>query len=350
MSTLISDINFDPDVYATFMQEDDPALNAFVASGVVAVDPILTARASGEADTTTIPFWNDLDSTVENVSSDDPSQFAVPGGITSNKMRARRIHINNAWQVSDLAADVSGEDPMMQIQSRTSPYWVRRLSARLQGMQTGMFLENEAGDNDMIEDISIEDGLNAVAANKFSFEAFVNGYATMGENANNLKIIAFHPTVLKQVRLNENIEFIQDALTGLMIPTYNGLRVVEDKTQPVIAGTTSGFRYVSTIYAAGAFGMGQALGKTPVEIEREALAGNGAGIETLVERKEMILHPGGYDWTETTVAAESPTVAECADPDNWDRKFLRENVALAWIVSNGQYQWRVKPPFFKLME
>lgn len=333
--TQISDIEFDLDVYASMMQEDDPAKNAFVASGVIVVDPILTARANGEADTTSIPYWNDLDSSTENISSDVAGTLATPQKIDSGKMRARRIHINNAWQTADLAAEISGKDPMMQIQSRTSNYWLNRLSARIQGMQTGLFLENEAGTGDMIVDVSIEDGNNALAANLWSFDTFVDGYSTMGENANKLALLAVHPVVMKQIRKENNIVYIQDSVTGLDIPTYNGMRLVEDKKQPVIAGTTSGFRYVSTIYAAGAFGMGQALAKTPVEVEREALAGNGAGIETLVERKQMILHPGGYDWTETTVAGISPTVAECALPANWVRKFLRENVAMAWIVSNG---------------
>lgn len=335
MSTLISDIEFDPDVYASFMQEDDPALNAFVASGVITVDPVLTSRASGPADTTSIPYWNDLDNSGENISSDDPLAMATPDGINSSKMRARRIHVNNAWQVSDLASEVSGENAMQQIQSRTSPYWVNRLSRRVQGMQTGMFLENAAGDDDMIEDVSIEDGDNATDANKWSFGAFVAGYSTMGEHADTLSVIAVHPVIKAKMREQQQIEFIQDAATGIMIPTYNGLRVVEDKRQPVIAGATSGFRYVSTIYAAGAFGMGQALAETPVETDRTALAGNGAGVEVLVERKQMILHPAGYDWTEASVADESPTVAECALATNWDRKYLRENVAIAWIVTNG---------------
>ena len=335
MATLISDIEFDADVYASYMQEDDTAKNAFISSGVIAVDPTLTARANGEADTTSIPYWNDLDNSSENISSDAPGTFATPSGIDTGKMRARRIHINNAWQTSDLAAEVSGQNPIAQIQSRTSNYWVNRLSARVQGMQTGLFLENEAGTGDMIVDVSIEDGDNALAANLWSFDTFVDGYSTMGENANKLALLVVHPVVMKQMRKENNIEFIKDSDTGLMIPFYNEMRVVEDKKQPVIAGTTSGFRYVSTVYAAGAFGMGQALAETPVEVERAALAGNGAGIETLVERKQMILHPGGYDWTETTVAAESPTVAECALPANWVRKFLRENVAMAWIVSNG---------------
>ena len=332
--TQIADIAFDNDVYASYMQEDDPAKNAFIASGAVVMDSILTARAAGEGELTTIPYWKDLDNSSENISSDDPGVSATPDKIETGKMTARNIHINNLWETANLAAEISSTDPMAQIQSRTSNYWNNRLSARIQGMQTGMFLENEAGAADMIVDVSIEDGVNAVAANKWSFDTFVDGYSSMGENADKLALLCVHPEVMKAMRKENNIEFIQDSMTGLMIPTYNGLRVVEDKKQPVIAGTTSGFRYVSTIYAAGAFGMGQALSKRPVAVEYDEKAVNGAGIETLAERKQWLLHPGGYNWTETTVAGLSPTVAECALAANWERKFLRENVAISWVVTN----------------
>ena len=335
MTTRISDIAFDNDVYASYMQEDDPSKNAFIASGAVVIDSVLTDRAAGMGELTTIPYWKDLDNSSENISSDDPSVMATPDKIDTGTMKARNVHINNLWETANLAAEISSTEPMTQIQSRTSNYWNNRLSARIQGMQTGMFLENEAGTGDMILDVSIEDGNAAVAANKWSFDTFVDGYSTMGENADKLSLLAVHPEVMKIMRKENNIEFIQDSDTGLMIPTYNGLRVIEDKKQPVIAGTTSGFRYVSTIYAAGAFGFGQALSKRPVAIEFDEKAGNGAGIETLAERKQWLLHPGGYNWTEASVAGLSPTVAECALAANWTRSFLRENVALAWIVTNG---------------
>ena len=333
-TTQISDIAFDNDVYASYMQEDDPSRNAYIASGAIVVDPTLTARAAGPGEITTIPYWKDLDNSSENISSDDPSDMATPDKIGTGTMRARNIHINNLWGTSNLAAEISSTEPMKQIQSRTSNYWNNRLSIRVQGMQTGMFLENEAGSGDMIIDISTQDGDSATAANKFSFDAFVDTYSTMGENADKLKLLAVHPEQMKTMRKENNIEFIKDSETGLMIPTYNGLRVVEDKRQPVIAGTTSGFRYVATIYAAGAFAFGQALSKRPVAVEYDEKAGNGAGIETLAERKQWLLHPEGYDWTETTVAGLSPTVAECALAANWERKFLRENVAMAWLVTN----------------
>ena len=47
-----------------------------------------------------------------------------------------------------------------------------------------------------------------------------------------------------------------------------------------------------------------------------------------------ISYPEGYNWTETTVAGGSPSVAEVALAANWERKFQRENIKLAFFVHN----------------
>lgn len=332
----LSDVQFDADVYASYVREDHPDLNAFVSSGVAVTNALLQARASGQGDITTIPYWKDLDYDSENISSDDPSSAATPDKISTGKMVARNSHINNAWQTANLVAEVLGsEDPMMQIQSRTGKYWENRFEARCQAITKGIYLENIAnGSSDMIYDVSTEDGDNAVAANKFTFSAFVQARATMGESASQLSMIAVHPSVFTQMVLNQEIEFEKDSETGVKIPYYNEFRVIEDKKLPVIAGTTSGFRYVSVLFKAGVFGYGDAPAKRPVAVEFDELAGNGAGIETLVERKQWLIHPEGYQWTEASVADESPTVAECGLAANWTRVFERENVGIAFLVSN----------------
>lgn len=332
----LSDVQFDPDVYASYVRENHPDKNAYVASGVAVTNQLLQARAAAAGDITTIPYWKDLAYDNENISTDDPSVMATPDKIGTGKMTARNVHINNAWQTANLVTDVlGGDDPMREIARKTNAYWNNRFEARIQGITTGLFLQNEAGSKDMIFDVSTQDGDTATATNKFSFGAFVDARATMGESASATSLIAVHPVVFTNMIKEQQIEFIQDKDTGLSIPTYNGYRVVEDKKMPVIAGTTSGFRYVSVLYKAGAFGYGDAPAKRPVAVEYDELAGNGAGIETLVERKQWLIHPEGYRWTETTVAGESPTVAECALPANWERSFERENVGMAFLVTNG---------------
>ena len=332
----LSDVQWDNDVYLSYMQEDRTAKNAFIASGAAVTNAQLQQRAAGEGDLTTIPTWKDLNATSENLSSDDPDVHATPQKITTDKHTARRVHLNNAWQTANLVASVIGtEDPMRQIATRTAAYWDERFAERVQKTVLGIYLDNiAANSSDMIKDISTQDGTNATAANKFNFEGFVDAVATMGESDDKLTLMGVHPMTLAQMRKENQIDFIQDSETGLLIPFYNGKRVIVDKKLPVIAGTTSGARYVSVLYGAGCIGYGMALPARPVATEYDELAGNGAGVETLVERKQWIIHPEGYNWAESSVAGESPTTAEVALAANWERKFLRENIKLAFFVHN----------------
>ena len=334
-TTRLSDVQFDPDVYLTYVQENRTDRNAYTLSGVAVTNQTLESRSDGDGDITSIPYWKDLDSDNENISSDDPGASATPDKIGTGKMQARRLHINNAWQSANLVSSVLGsENPMQQIASRTADYWDQRFAARVQAATLGIYLDNVGATGDMIHDDSTEDGDNATATNLFNYGGFVDATATMGESSDMLGLMAVHPDTMAQIRKQQQIEFIQDSKTGLMIPMYNGLRLLEDKKLPVIAGLTTGSRYVSVLYKQGAFGYGDGTPERPVATEFDELAGNGAGIETLVERKQWLIHPEGYKWTETTVAGDSPTVAEYALAVNWERQFLRENVGIAFYVHN----------------
>lgn len=337
MSTVrLSDVQFDPDVYLSYVREQRPDRNAYTDSGVAVTNAALGSRVNGDGDITTIPFWNFLDASDENISSDDPSQMAVPDKIGTGKQVARRLHLNNAWQTANLVSSTLGsENPMQVIASQTGDYWRQRFAARIQAVTLGVYNENEGGSGDMIFDASTEDGDAATADNKWSFDGFVDARATMGENASRLSLLGVHPQTMSQMIKLQQIEYIQDSETGLMIPTYNGYRVVEDKKLPVITGTTSGLRYVSVLYGQGAIGYAEGTAERPVATEYDELAANGAGIETLVERKQWLFHPEGYRWTETTVSAGSPTTDEQALAANWERTFTeRENVRMAFFVHN----------------
>lgn len=331
----LADVQFDEDVYLSYLQEDRPDKNAYIASGVAVTTNELQARANGEGGLTSIPYWKDLNAENENNSSDDPAVKATPEKIGTGLMAARKIFVNNGWQSANLVQSLlGGQDPMRQIASRTSAYWQQRFAARVQAITLGIFNENSAGTGDMIFDVAVEDATAVTADTKWTFDGFVDARATMGESASNLSLLAVHPDTLTQMIKQKDIEYIQDPDIGLQIPTYNGYRVVEDKKLPVIAGTTSGFKYVSVLYKAGAIGYGEGSPRRPVAVEFDEAAGNGAGIETMWERKEWLIHPEGYKFTDASVAELSPTVAEFEAAANWTRQFERENVGMAFFVHN----------------
>jgi hypothetical protein len=112
-----------------------------------------------------------------------------------------------------------------------------------------------------------------------------------------------------------------------------GLRIIVDDNFTVTAGTTDGFKYTTVLFGNGAFGYGEGTPEVPMEVKREALQGNGGGVEYIGERKTWTLHPFGFQATGTP-AADSFSLTELAAAASWSRIVDRKSVPLAYIVTN----------------
>jgi hypothetical protein len=315
-----------------------PELTAFLASGVVARNALLNAHAQGPSTTGTMPYWLDLDSSIEqNYSNDDPADLASPQKIAMSSLAYRTSYLNQGWSSMDLTAELLDTNPLAAIKRRTSVYWLRRLQKRIIAIARGILAKNIAtNSSDMVIDISTQDGVNATGANKFNSDALINAAYTMGDAAGGFVAIGVHSHVKAQMVKNDDIEFVKDSNGSLIMERYKGLAVITDDSMPVIAGTTSGFRYVSVLFAPGVIGLGLGTPETPNEVERVAAAGNGGGMETFWERKTWLLHPIGHSWIEGTLVEKSPTDADLALSAHWVRAtgYTRKHIPIAFLITN----------------
>lgn len=342
-TTSIGDV-FVPDLYAMYSQENSPEKTAFYESGIVVRNSLLDGKANEGGRVVDLPFWKDLDATDEpNIGNDNPATTATPAKITSGIQVARKAFINNGWSAADLAGELAGDSPNQAIARRTSPYWQRQWQRRLINSAIGIIEDNVDNDgSDMGVDVSAEITANVSAATKFTRSTFTNATFTQGDAFTNTTAIAVHSVIYKSMVDADDITFIPDSQGRLVIPTYMGLRVIVDDGMPVVEGTAdtgagevAALKYTSILFGEGAFGYGDGSPRVPVEIEREASQGNGAGIETLWERKTWLLHPFGFEFASGSVAGNSATLAELKLAANWDRVVERKNVPLAFIVTNG---------------
>lgn len=327
-----------PAVYDSYRAVDNAETTAFWNSGVVARSDTLDAYADAPGLITTIPFWNDIDPAIEpNYSNDDPADYAVPNKIGSGQQVVGKAFVNQAFAAMDLTQELAGSNPMQRIKNRFGVYWTRQLQRRMIAAALGVFNDNVADDaSDMVIDISIEDGNAATSANLFSRAAFVNASFTLGDQVGGIRAIAVHSVVMKRMVNNDDIDFIPDSQGALTIPTYLGRFVIVDDNMPVIAGGTSGYRYVSMLFGGAAFLFGNGTPVVPSEVTREPLAGNGGGEEIIIERREWIIHPNGFSWNAAAVLTElSPTLADLRLAANWDRIVPRKNARVAFLVTNG---------------
>lgn len=321
--------------------QDLPAVNspektAFYQSGVVTRNTLLDSIATAAGKVAELPFWKDIDETVApNLSNDNPGSVATPDKIVQGEQICRKAFLNKGLSATDLASELAmGPRAMEHIRSRVDTYWTRQWQRRLIATCNGVLADNVANNaSDMVVNVAVESTGAQTASTKFNRDTFTDAVYTMGDAADALRAIAVHSAVMKQMVKNDDIVYIPDSQGQLTIPTYMGLRVIVDDGLPVRAGTTSGFVYTSIIFGEGAFGYGDGAPLNPVEIDREAAQGNGAGIETLWTRKTWILHPFGYQNTGTP-AAVSFSLAELALDAQWSRVIERKNVPMAFLTTN----------------
>lgn len=335
-TTQIADVIV-PAVYMTYTAVNSPEKTAFFDSGVAVRNPMLDTALDEGGMQIDVPFWKDLDSTVEpNYSSDDPTQNASPQKVQAGEQLARKAFLNQGYSAADLVVELAGSDPMQQVRNRFGTYWMRQWQRRIIATALGTMNRNIASENsDMVVNRAAESVAGTTDANLFARGAFTAAAFTLGDMFGEIGTIAVHSIVAKRMIDNDDIVYIPDSQGNLTIPTYLGKRVVIDDQMPIIPGTTNGYKYVSILFGNGAIGYGEGSPKVPVEVEREARQGNGGGVETLWERKSWLIHPFGYKFTSNTVSAQSATLANLRLAGNWQRVIERKNVPLAFLITNG---------------
>lgn len=330
-----------PEVYSSYQAVNSPEKSAFFRSGVVTRNAALDAWANQGGSLLTIPYWGDLSATDEPNLSDDSASNATPKKITASAMQVGKAFLNQGWSAMDLVGELAGSNPMRRIRDRVDAYWTRQWQRRLIASVLGVMADNKANDSgDMIYDIAIEDGANAAAANVFSRTAFTGSVFTLGDAFESLAAIAVHSMVYKRMVDNDEIITVYDSNGTLVKQTYFGKEIIVDDMMPVVAGATSGYKYTSALFGRGLFGYGEGSPNLPVEVDRTAAAGNGAGQETLWTRNTWLLHPRGFSWADkgsgtVSIAGQSATLAELKLAANWNRAWDRKLVPLAFIVTNG---------------
>ncbi|CAB4131766.1 hypothetical protein UFOVP131_37 [uncultured Caudovirales phage] len=339
----LSDV-FIPSVYGSYTAVDNPETSAFVQAGVIRTDPLLNAIARQGGKTFVVPFWKDIDPNIEpNYSNDDPADVAVPHGIQSGTMTARKSWLNQGFGEMDLVVELAGADPLQHVRNRFGTYWLRQQERRLIASVVGVMNDNVANDGgDMTVDIS---GAVGDAA-KFGANAFVDAVYTAGENSEMFRAIAVHSMIEARMVKNDELDIVETAQGGTKIKTYKGRAVIVDDSLPV-SGAGADRVYTSVLFGGGAIGfggvegnafaLGEGVPKVAAEVSRTAEAGNGGGMESIWERRTWMMHPFGFEWVESgaAMAEMSPTLADLRKAAFWNRVVDRKQVPLAFIKSKA---------------
>jgi hypothetical protein len=337
----LSDV-FEPTVYGSYTAVDNPMTSAFIRAGIMRSTPVMNGIARAGGRTAVVPFWRDIDPSIEpNYSNDDPADLAVPHKIGFGTMTARKSWLNQGFGEMDLVSELAGESPLQHVRNRFGTYWVRQQNRRLIATCVGVMARNVAANGgDMVVDISGQVGANGV----FGANAFIDAAYTAGENAETFTGIAVHSMIMARMVKSDEVEVASEG--GVTISRYKGRVIIMDDTLPV-EGVGDARVYTSILFGSGAIGfggvegsafaLGEGIPKLAAEVSRTAEAGNGGGMESIWERKTWIIHPHGFEWVEggAAMAELSPTLADLRLAAHWNRVVDRRQVPLAFIKSRA---------------
>jgi len=327
--TKLSDVIV-PTVFDPYVSERSIHLNKFFQAGVLVQSPVLFDKLAGGSNTFNFPFWKDLSGDSEILDETNPMTV---NEITADKMIARRQLRGKAWGATDLAAQLSGDNPIQAIGDRVAQYWATQYEKLLTLTVRGIIADNVANDSsDLVVDISIDNATSATAANKISAEKTIEAVLKQGDHFNEVYAIAVHSTVYSTLLKNDLIDYVQDSRSNLLIPKYMGLNIVVDDDLPVIA-VTGGYKYHSYLFKQGAIAFAENPGKY---VANEAYRDpKGIGVDSLYTRRQFCIHLLGFSWVLSPDTATSPSDAQLYTLGSWDRVYSAKNAGVIALISNG---------------
>jgi hypothetical protein len=334
MPTILSDVIF-RDELRDYITVNSVERTAFFESGILTSNSDMSTLLSSPSNTFTIPWWVDLDASIEsNYSNDVYTDIAVPLSVHTASMQARAAYLNEGWNCMNLVKNITKQDPLEFVAGRLLSYWRKVAQRRAIATVVGIYNDNVASNgSDMVID----------AGGQISAAAIIRAKATMGDYSGQLgglSVIAMHSAVQTELQILNLIDFTPIADQIPEFGRFQGMRVVVDDGMPVITGTPN--KYLSVIFGPGALGFAEETppGEDGLEYDRAPDRGNGGGTETLWNRRNFVVHPLGYSFlsatitgTPTTTRPVSANWADLALATNWERKFARKQVPLAFITS-----------------
>lgn len=304
-----------PELFNPYVINRTMELSALVQSGIITNNSEFDALASQAAPTVNMPFFEDLTGESEQIIEGEDLE---DNKITSNKDVAAIIRRAKMWSATDLSAALAGSDPMAAIGTLVAQFWSRDLQKELVALLDGIFGTIPSGEEGTppaetrlksnLLDIS---GKSGNAAN-WSGSAFIDAEQLLGDAKAQLTGICMHSATQAYLKKQNLLETVQPS-NDVAFNTYQGKRVIVDDGCPVKNGV-----YTTYLFGNGAIalGNGNPVGFVPTETDRAKR--KGSGVDYLINRKTMILHPRGVAWQNAVVAkTEGPSRKEVADPKNW---------------------------------
>jgi len=300
------------------------------ASGIVAPDAELSRLMRADVGSTfQFSYFLDIADNEGRI-SDDSDTVAGTDNIGTGTDQAVGSYRNRSWGAKNITANLSFTgDPLVAIAGRVGAYWARQMDFTMISISNGVIASNVAND--------ASDMVNNQSGVPIEINMILDTQQTAGDHQDYFKVMICHSAVRNKLKKDGVTDKIYDVNTGeFLYEALGGLRLVVTDSVPAgvsIPGGAAG-DYLSYIIGGSFVGYGEGSPKRAHEIEYTAGTGNGAGQETLWERKNFCIHPYGFTFTNASVASTSPTNVEFEDATNWTRNVERKRIPFAALITS----------------
>jgi hypothetical protein len=259
-----------------------------------------------------VPFYKQLTGD-DQVLTDDTS--LVPGKIATGKDIGVVCHRGNAWASRDLAAILSGDDPMKEIAKQVASFWGKKSGQHLISVLRGVF-DASAG---VLKDthrkqVGVTTGTRVTIASTSVIDMSVLAF---GDMLGDVDALIVHSKVYgdmlkeKLVSFPERFDPSTVKVKGQSRGTYLGLDIIVSDDVYVNTGTTDYPLYSCYLARKGAlyYGMQKDI---MTENDRDILAQK----DVLATTMHFVPHCKLVKWKVTTL---NPTNAVLQTATNWEK-------------------------------
>ena len=289
-------------------------------SGLIASNTMLDERAAAPGNITSVPFFNPLDGD-SGVGSDNLATHITPGNLTGDELLYARQFRTKAWAGAELAGLVTGLKPLDAIASGVASWRARDEEKQVMAYLNGVRASAIANDAATMTIGSITANLDAVL--------LADAAQTKGERKDAMSILIVHSAVHNKMVKDNQVVSVPASDQNPAFETYQGKRlIVSDSMVMDAAGV-----YCSILAGPGAFAIGEtAPARGAVSVVVSETAGNGAGGDTLIVRRNQIMGVQGYSYVGAAVQG-GPDNTALALAASHTRKYDAALIPLVFIKS-----------------
>lgn len=305
--TRLADLQIDAAIFAQYQFEESVVKTDIFNAGILYSDPEITGKLGDGGFSVDMPMWDDLANIPSEPVNDDPTDIIEVKKVTSRIERATRNVRAQAWGNMDLNAILASDDPLRVIVERQASYWQRANKLTLLAMLRGIVADNTTNDgSDLV-----------YTATSLADTDIIDAAYLMGDRADDFVAIWMHSKQMQGLRKLDQIDYVPSSQqAGVMLPVYQGLRVITDDDLPVAGNVYTAYMFKNRAIHWAEMPVNTDGG--PFETDRKPRAGHGGGMTEVVGRRHFVPHVRGFSFTGTP-AGKFATDTELAAATSWNR-------------------------------